>query len=75
MRQILMMIAAVVLVGCGKKESTQPSSSNTNATKFRATAGAKLWKFETERGVDSSPAIGSDDTVYVGSTDNKLYAV
>jgi len=25
--------------------------------------------------VDSSPAIGSDGTVYVGSHDNKLYAI
>jgi hypothetical protein len=25
--------------------------------------------------VDSSPAIGSDGTVYVGSYDNKLYAI
>ena len=75
MKQILVMMAAVVLVGCGKKESAQPSLSNTNATKSKATAGAKLWKFETERGVDSSPAIGSDGTVYFGSDDNKLYAI
>ncbi|SVC39574.1 uncharacterized protein METZ01_LOCUS292428, partial [marine metagenome] len=28
-----------------------------------------LWEFETGGGVDSSPAIGSDGTVYVGSDD------
>ncbi len=35
--------------------------------------GVKLWEFET--GVVYSPAIGSDGTVYVGSSDNKLYAI
>jgi len=37
-----------------------------------------LWEFETGEsrfGVTSSPAIGSDGTVYVGSYDNKLYAI
>ena len=37
--------------------------------------GAKLWEFETGQGVFSSPAIGSDGTVYVGSDDTKLYAI
>ena len=60
MKQILLMIA---VVGCGKKESVQPS------------AELKLWEFETGYGVVSSPAIGSDGTVYVGSNDYKLYAI
>jgi hypothetical protein len=60
MKQILLMIA---VVGCGKKESVQPS------------AELKLWEFETGSYVYSSPAIGSDGTVYVGSNDNKLYAI
>ena len=38
-------------------------------------SGVKLWEFETESGVRSSPAIGSDGTVYVGSKDKKLYAI
>ena len=33
MKQILLMIAVVALVGCGKKEPVQPSASNTEATK------------------------------------------
>ncbi|MBT6450194.1 MAG: PQQ-like beta-propeller repeat protein, partial [Verrucomicrobiales bacterium] len=37
--------------------------------------GTVLWEFETGRGVSSSPAIGSDGTVYVGSSDKKLYAI
>ena len=60
MKQILLMIA---VVGCGKKESVQPS------------AELKLWEFETGGAVISSPAIGSDGTVYVGSFDKKLYAI
>jgi hypothetical protein len=83
MKQILLMIAVVALValvGCGKKESVQPSASNPKATKpepikAKTTAGTKLWEFETGGGVYSSPAIGSDGTVYVGLLDNKLYAI
>ena len=37
--------------------------------------GTVLWEFETGGVVFSSPAIGSDGTVYVGSFDNKLYAI
>jgi outer membrane protein assembly factor BamB/predicted small lipoprotein YifL len=101
MKQILLMIAVVALVGCGKKEPVQPSASNPEATKpekemgkeatqpttpnpettkpettkAKATAGVKLWEFETGGIVVSSPAIGSDGTVYVGSWDKKLYAI
>jgi len=80
MKQILLMIAMVALVGCGKKAPTQPSATNTETTKpepakAEATAEAKLWEFETGGFVPSSPAIGSDGTVYVGSMDKKLYAI
>ena len=44
---------------------------NCRATK----PGTVLWGFETGGGVSSSPAIGSDGTVYVGSWDKKLYAI
>ena len=43
--------------------------------KFSAIPGEIQWKYETGGGVSSSPAIGEDGTVYVGSNDNKLYAV
>ncbi|MAE32472.1 MAG: hypothetical protein CMO43_12940, partial [Verrucomicrobiales bacterium] len=35
----------------------------------------KKWAFKTGGSVYSSPAIGSDGTIYVGSTDNNLYAI
>jgi len=37
--------------------------------------GTVKWSFETGDGIESSPAIGSDGTVYVGSWDNNLYAI
>ncbi len=37
-------------------------------------SGVKLWEFETGDVVFSSPAIGSDGTVYFGSGDKYLYA-
>lgn len=69
MRQILLMMVLVALVGCGKKEPAQPSASKPEPTKDKTTAGTKLWEFETGGDVGSSPAIGSDGTVYVGSYD------
>jgi len=57
------------------KKATQPTTPDTEATKAKATAGLKLWEFTTGHWVYSSPAIGSDGTVYVGSKDKKLYAI
>jgi len=37
--------------------------------------GTVLWEFETGGEVQSSPAIGSDGTVYVGSLDRQRYAI
>ena len=37
--------------------------------------GTLKWNFETEDWVISSPAIGRDGTVYVGSRDTHLYAI
>ena len=82
MKQILLMIAVVALVGCGKKEPVEPSASNPGAPKpeppkAKPIAGVMLWELKTvyPGNVYSSPAIGSDGTVYVGSYDKKLYAI
>ncbi|MBL67697.1 MAG: hypothetical protein CMO74_04470 [Verrucomicrobiales bacterium] len=75
MRQILLMMVLVALVGCGKKEPAHPSASKPEPTKAKTTSGVKLWEFATGDDVYSSPAIGSDGTVYVGSDDKKLYAI
>ena len=38
-------------------------------------AGERRWAFPTSGDVDSSPTLGPDGTVYVGSSDHNLYAV
>ena len=50
--------------------STKPESSDDDKK-----PGTVLWEFETGGRVLSSPAIGSDGTIYVGSDDKKLYAI
>lgn len=43
---------------------------------LNAQPGTKKWEFKTDwGGVDSSPAIGLDGTIYVGSRDEYLYAI
>lgn len=37
--------------------------------------GTIVWHFETEHGIESSPAIDSDGTIYIGCHDNCLYAI
>jgi len=37
--------------------------------------GTEKWAFSTRNAVHSSPAIGSDGTIYVGSCDSNLYAI
>src|SRR3989304_5683026 len=43
---------------------------------YGQTPGTQKWAFATTGSVYySSPSIGSDGTIYVGSRDNKLYAI
>ena len=65
---IALLALCLCLGGCGKKEPVKPKVDPTKHERF-------LWEFETGDGVYSSPAIGSDGTVYVGSMDNMLYAI
>ena len=37
--------------------------------------GTIVWTFVTGEAIKSSPAIGSEGTLYIGSNDNKLHAV
>ena len=60
MKEVIILAALTLSLGCGKKETKQP--------------GTVLWEFETGHEVNSSPAIGPDGTVYFGSRDKKLYA-
>ncbi len=44
-------------------------------TSLYSTSNTVKWKFKTENNIYSSPAIGPDGTVYVGSYDKYLYAL
>ena len=69
------LLGLVVAVGCGTTTpDSKPTSQVINQTS-NVKVGTPIWEFETGHFVDSSPAIGSDGTVYVGSTDKKLYAI
>ena len=71
MKHFLLMIAMVTLVVVAGCKTTPNGINQTSKVK----PDTVLWEFETGGGVPSSPAIGSDGTVYVGSRDNKLYAI
>ncbi len=66
------MVAVVALVGCSSPQGINQTSN--------VKIGNPIWEFETGLGilafgVTSSPAIGSDGTVYVGSGGKKLCAI
>ena len=82
---IALLALCLCLAGCGKKEVEKAASKGPELRSEKVitpdeaanelNAGNKLWEFETGGWVTSSPAIGSDGTVYVGSADKKLYAI
>ena len=87
---IALLALCLCLAGCGKKEVEKAASKEPELRSKKVitpdeaanelNAGDKLWEFVTGGWVTSSPAIGSDGTVYVGSgsylkKDNKLYAI
>jgi len=75
---LLALLALVVAAGCGKKEvgpGEKKVSETIGTTPIKPVT--VLWEFKTGGLAESSPAIGSDGTVYVGSGygNNKLYAI
>ena len=65
MKAVMIGLVLGLVLSCGKKEPVQSS---------KVKVGAPIWEFETGGIVESSPAIGSDGTVYVGSPEKKIYA-
>jgi uncharacterized repeat protein (TIGR02543 family) len=63
----------------GDKLFPRKSEDPTSNARQRRTGGLQpgelKWEFETGGAVYSSPAIGVDGTIYVGSQDNKVYAL
>ena len=82
--RMLHLLTILVAAGCGEKNKPEPLSKtksplsekveHTNQDS-KAKVRTPIWEFVTGRWVFSSPAIGSDGTVYVGSRDKKLYAI
>ena len=52
-----------------------PQHTRLSPVDTSADAGVLKWSFTTGDYVISSPAIGADGTVYVGSYDGRLYAI
>ena len=83
MKPTFMALLALCLClgGCGKKEQLKEAGAGEEGQpkskpKVDPTKHERfLWEFKAGRGVESSPAIGADGTVYVGSNDTKLYAI
>ena len=56
---------------------TAPSTSDRDDDNLYAINpdGTQKWAFSTGSYITSSPAIGADGTIYVGSDDDNLYAI
>ena len=76
MQAVMFGLVLTLVMGCGKKEETEPQGQKKAPAKAAVQRpGTVLWEFETGGVVGSSPAIGPDGTVYVGSADKKLHAI
>ena len=64
-------IALLVLVFALGCQTTPQGINQTSKVKV----GTPIWEFKTGGFVRSSPAIGPDGTVYVGSFDGKVYTI
>ena len=82
---ITLLALCLCLGGCGKKEAKQTAKEPSKTKKAPEKSEPKvnptkherfLWEFETGDAIAySSPAIGFDGTVYVGSYKGSLYAI
>ena len=87
MKEVIILAALTLSLGCGKKEPVQSAASDTEATKPVPTNAKPtpkvdptkherfLWKFETGGPIDSSPAIGLNGNIYFGSDDKHVHAI
>ena len=88
--RMLHLLTILVAAGCGEKNEPEPLSKTKSPLSekvqhanqdSKAKVRTPIWEFESEDIVSSSPAIGADGTVYVGSGDfvrygdKKLYAI
>ena len=75
MRSPVLSLTAVTLAcgaaGCSRSPAPGPAPRPLPG----AYRGGKPWSFRTGKGIFSTPVIGSDGTVYVGSADSNFYAI
>jgi outer membrane protein assembly factor BamB len=87
----LLTLASALFACSNSPSSPKPSvplSAQSPWPKFRANAaqdgrvavrptssGGRFWSFRTGKGIFSSPVVGADGTVYIGSADRIFYAV
>ncbi len=64
-------------VGAYDREAAQPTAFNwARQSRFTGSPDHDLkWEFEAEDRIYSTPVVGSDDMIYVGSYDGNLYAL
>ena len=67
MKTTIILVSLSIALGCGKKE--------TKPTPAAQEPGTVLWTFKTGGIVHRAPAIGSDGTVYIGSSNAKVHAL
>ncbi|MBL64321.1 MAG: hypothetical protein CMI30_13055 [Opitutae bacterium] len=81
---IALLAFCLCLGGCGKKKVEQAAKEPLKTKEAPEKAKPKppsvkpdtvLWEFESVYSLSSSPAIGSDGTVYVGLGNSRLYAI
>jgi len=52
------------------------NAAQTGASRVKPTkSGGAMWAFQTGKGIFSSPVIGADGTIYIGSADRTFYAL
>jgi hypothetical protein len=88
---LAVLIGIIFLFSCSRNNffySSFPLDPSSPWPKFRQNAmqdgrspihpsksGGGLWEFHTGQGIFSTPVVGSDGTIYVGSADNIFYAI
>jgi|GEM_PF-434410 len=66
---------ASAVIYIGSTGVSGDGSSGDNGLHAFSPDGTQLWTFRTKDGVESSPAIGPDGTIFFGSSDNSINAV
>jgi outer membrane protein assembly factor BamB len=77
---ILLCLLILIAPGlCSSKEASPTFHGNNlrtgHTSNVASSAPALLWKFRTDASVNASPVIGPDGTIFLASTDGRLYAL